>query len=155
MHSKSTIPETPVESASTSRAGNGRVWSNSNAAKLTTMWSPANAATVRATFTGNLVFHETVTDWAEPRLLSFRIAAQTDSIPPTTLDRHVTIGGQYFDVLQGTYVLEPLAGGTRLRLTSKLRVSTHFNVYSGPWADTIMKSIQETILAVEKKRAES
>jgi len=109
----------------------------------------------RATFTGNLVFHETVTDWAEPRLLSFRIAAQTDSIPPTTLDRHVTIGGQYFDVLQGTYVLEPLAGGTRLRLTSKLRVSTHFNVYSGPWADTIMKSIQETILAVEKKRAES
>ena len=109
----------------------------------------------RATFTGNLVFHETVTDWAEPRLLSFRIAAQTDSIPETTLDRHVTIGGEYFDVLQGTYVLEPSSQGTRLRLTSKLRVSTHFNMYSGPWADAIMRSIQETILAVEKKRAES
>lgn len=109
----------------------------------------------RATFTGALTFHEKVTDWVEPRLLSFRIAAQTDSIPPTTLDRHVTIGGEYFDVLQGTYVLEPYEGGTRLRLTSKLRVSTHFNAYSGPWADAIMKSIQETILAVEKKRAES
>jgi len=109
----------------------------------------------RATFAGNLVFHETVTDWQEPRLLSFRIAAQTDSIPPTTLDRHVTIGGEYFDVLRGTYVIEPTAGGVRLRLTSNLRVSTHFNPYAGPWADAIMKSIQETILAVEKKRAES
>ena len=110
----------------------------------------------RATFAGNLVFHETVTDWREPSLLSFRIAAQTDSIPPTTLDRHIVIGGAYFDVLQGTYELVPLAsGGTRLRLTSRLRVSTHLNAYAGPWADAIMRSIQETILAVEKKRAET
>jgi hypothetical protein len=108
----------------------------------------------RATFGGNLVFHETVTDWQEPRRLSFRIAAQTDSIPPTTLDRHIIIGGEYFDVLQGTYVIQPTAQGVRLRLTSNLRVSTHLNPYAGPWADAIMRSIQETILAVEKKRAE-
>ena len=95
-----------------------------------------------------------MTDWQEPRRLSFRIAAQTDSIPPTTLDRHITIGGEYFDVLQGTYVIEPTAQGVRLRLTSNLRVSTHLNAYAGPWADAIMRSIQETILAVEKKRAE-
>jgi uncharacterized protein YndB with AHSA1/START domain len=109
----------------------------------------------RATFTGNLVFHETVTAWQPPRLLSFRIAAQTDSIPPTTLDPHVTIGGAYFDVLQGTYALAPIPGGTRVTLTSRMRVSTHFNGYAGPWADAIMRSIQETILAVEKRRAES
>ena len=108
----------------------------------------------RATFAGNLVFHETVTDWQEPRLLSFRIAAQTDSIPPTTLDEHVTIGGEYFDVLQGTYLIEPTASGVRLHLRSDLRVSTHFNPYAGQWADAIMRSIQETILAVEKERAE-
>jgi hypothetical protein len=34
-------------------------------------------------------------------------------------------------------------------------VSTHFNVYSGPWVDAIMRSIQETILVVEKRRAEA
>jgi hypothetical protein len=110
----------------------------------------------RATFTGGLVFHETVTDFEPERRLSFRIAAQTDSIPPTTLDRHVTIGGPYFDVLQGTYVIEPLPSrDVRLHLTSRLRVSTHFNPYAGPWADAIMRSIQETILVVEKHRAES
>ena len=74
----------------------------------------------------------------------------------TTLDPHVTIGGPYFDVLQGTYRLEPLAdGGTRLWLESRLRVSTHFNLYSGPWADAIMRSVQETILVVERRRAEA
>jgi hypothetical protein len=109
----------------------------------------------RATFTGNLVFHEHVTAWSPSRLLRFRIAAQTDSIPPTTLDRHVTIGGPYFDVLEGTYELEPRAdGSTRVHLISRLRVSTHFNVFAGLWADAIMRDIQRTILVVEKKRAE-
>jgi uncharacterized protein YndB with AHSA1/START domain len=109
----------------------------------------------RATFTGGVVFHETVTTWDEPKVLSFRIAAQTDSIPATTLDRHVTIGGPYFDVLQGTYEIEPLPGGdSRLHLTSRLRVATHFNAYSGPWVDTIMRSIQETILVVQRERAQ-
>ena len=56
------------------------------------------------------------------------------------LDRHVTIGGRYFDVLQGTCVIEPTPGGVRLHLTSNLRVSTHFNPYAGPWADAIMRS---------------
>jgi hypothetical protein len=110
----------------------------------------------RARFENGVLFLETVTDWQPERLLSFRIAAQTDSIPPTTLDPHVTIGGPFFDVFRGTYRLEPLADGrTRLRLTSHLRVATHFNVYSGWWVDTIMRSIQETILVVEKRRAES
>ena len=110
----------------------------------------------RATFENGVVFHETVTDFEENRLLSFRIAAQTDSIPETTLDPHVTIGGPYFDVLQGTYRLAPRpGGGTRMTLESRLRVSTHFNLYSGPWVDAIMRSIQETILVVEKRRAEA
>jgi len=49
----------------------------------------------------------------------------------------------------------PNGRGTRMRLESRLRVSTHFNVYSGPWVDAIMRSIQETILVVEKRRAEA
>jgi hypothetical protein len=109
----------------------------------------------RATFEGGVLFVETITDWQAQRRLSFRIAADTHSIPPTTLDEHVTIGGPYFDVMQGTYTIEPRAeGGVILHLESELRVSTPFNVYAGPWADALMASIQESILHVLVKRCE-
>jgi len=110
----------------------------------------------RARFERGLVFTETVTDWKPERRLSFTIRPNTDSIPSTTLDRHVTIGGPFFDVLTGTYELTPTQGGrgTELVLRSEHRVSTRFNPYAGWWADRIMRSIQRNILAVHKARAE-
>jgi hypothetical protein len=109
----------------------------------------------RARFAGGVLFLETVTDLTVDSLLSFGIRAQTDSILPSTLDEHVTIGGPYFDVLQGTYRIERIApDAVRLHLTSRLRVSTHFNWYAGLWADAVMGSIQRNILEVEKVRAE-
>jgi hypothetical protein len=110
----------------------------------------------RARFEKGLVFTETITDWSPGRMLRFTIEPNTDSIPSTTLDEHVTIGGPYFDVLTGLYVLDPLDSGrkTLLTLKSRHRVSTHFNLYAGWWADRIMTSIQRNILSVHKKRAE-
>ncbi|HVX89603.1 MAG TPA: hypothetical protein VG940_11780 [Gemmatimonadales bacterium] len=109
----------------------------------------------RARFAGGVLFLETVTALQADSLLSFTIHAETDSIPPKTLDEHVTIGGPYFDVLRGTYRIEPLgADSVRLHLESELRVSTHFNWYASAWADLVMESIQRNILAVEKTRAE-
>jgi len=108
-----------------------------------------------ARFDRGLLFIETITHWAPEQRLRFTIAAQTDSIPPTTLDRHVTIGGPYFDVLTGEYTLEPRGDGTvLLHLTSELRVTTRFNAYAQPWVDAIMRSIQTDILQVLKARAE-
>jgi hypothetical protein len=118
--------------------------------------SRAGVGAVRhARFEGGVLFLETVTDWIPERLLRFTIAAQTDSIPPSTLDQHVTIGGAYFDVLSGRYDIRPSRDGeVILDLTSELRVSTHFNIYATPWADAIMQSIQENILEVIRTRAE-
>jgi hypothetical protein len=108
-----------------------------------------------ARFEGGVLFVETITDWDPERLLRFSIRPETDSIPATTLDRHVVVGGPYFDVLTGTYRIEPLArGGVILHLSSELRVTTPFNFYSGPWADAIMRSIQANILEVVRQRAE-
>src|SRR5262249_33140499 len=110
----------------------------------------------RARFHGGVLFLETVNLWEPERALGFRIQAQRDSIPPSTLDPHVTVGGPYFDVVQGTYRIMP-AGATdrvRLELASELRVSTHFNWYATLWADRIMASIQRAILQVERDRAE-
>jgi hypothetical protein len=110
----------------------------------------------QARFERGLVFTETVTHWNPERRLSFTIDPNTESIPPTTLDPHVTIGGPFFDVLTGTYELESRDDGrsTRLLLRSRHRVSTRFNIYSVWWAERIMASIQWNILRVHKERAE-
>ena len=121
-----------------------------------TLSRPGVGGVRRARFEGGVLFLERVTDWIPDRRLRFTIAAQTDSIPPSTLDRHVTIGGPYFDVLSGQYDIHPGHHGlVVLDLTSELRVSTHFNLYATPWADAIMRSIQLNILEVIRRRAEA
>lgn len=109
-----------------------------------------------ATFAGNVLFVETINEWVPERRLGFDIRADTHSIPPTTLDEHVTVGGPYFDVLHGEYILEPEGDRkTRLRLISQHRVSTDFNWYAGLWTDAVMRDVQSSILYVIKNRCES
>jgi hypothetical protein len=108
-----------------------------------------------ATFERGLRFTETVTVWEPNHRLSFTIKADTEHIPPTTLDRHVTIGGPYFDVLSGEYQIEEVGPGQIvLHLTSRERLSTDFNAYASFWTDSVMSSIQRSILQVIKARCE-
>lgn len=108
-----------------------------------------------ATFEKGVFFIETVDDWDPQHHLGFSIRAQTASIPKTTLDEHVTVGGQYFDVLHGDYELEPLPNGvTRLHLQSLHRVSTDLNWYAHLWTDSIMRDLQVRILQVIRDRCE-
>lgn len=107
-----------------------------------------------ATFAGNVLFIETIDEWEPDRRLGFSIQANTKDIPPGTLDDHVTVGGPYFDVLHGEYVLEPVDGAVRLRLISRHRVSTHFNWYAHLWTDAVMRDVQRSILHVIKNRCE-
>ncbi|MBM3991850.1 MAG: hypothetical protein FJ298_12685 [Planctomycetes bacterium] len=109
-----------------------------------------------ATFEGSVLFVETITHWEPPRKLVFSIHADADTIPPHTLDQHVTVGGPHFDVLEGEYELEPLAdGAVLLHLRSRHRVSTHFNFYATLWTDFIMADVQSYILEIVRRRAEA
>jgi hypothetical protein len=109
-----------------------------------------------ATFEGGIVFTEEVTEWKEGELLSFSIEANTEKIPKTTLDEHVSIGGFHFDVLSGTYRIELISPQIiRLHLSSKHRMRTSFNWYSGLWSEQIMSSIQDNILEIIKDRCEA
>jgi hypothetical protein len=109
----------------------------------------------QASFTGGLVFTETVNEWRPEQDLRFSIRANTDQIPAATLDEHVTIGGAYFDVLEGEYRLEPRSDGVLLHLTSRERLSTHVNAYAGAWTDGVMRGIQKQILEVIRARCEA
>jgi hypothetical protein len=108
----------------------------------------------QASFSGGLLFTETVNLWEPEKNLRFSIRANTDSIPKSTLDEHVTIGGAFFDVLDGEYTLEPRPGGILLHLSSRERLSTHVNPYAGEWTDAVMTAIQDQILVVIRDRAE-
>jgi hypothetical protein len=109
-----------------------------------------------ASFTGGVLFIEDVDEWVPNARLGFSIHAQTDQIPLRTLDEHVRVGGKYFDVLRGEYIIEPLSNGiTRLHLSSEHRLSTDFNWYAQLWTDAVMKDVQTTILEVIRKRCES
>jgi len=108
-----------------------------------------------ARFEGDLVFVEKVTEWEENRRLSFSIKADTANIPPSTLDEHVIVGGPYFDVLHGTYWIEPLGPDrVRLHLASDQRLSTGFNPYAAWWTEWVMADLQDYILRIIKARAE-
>ena len=109
-----------------------------------------------ARFERGLAFTETVTEWVHGERLGFTIDATTDGVSAPPLDQHVMIGGPYFDVMTGGYELHPVNGGraTRLVLRSEHRTSTRFNFYAGWWADRVMASIQNNIMAVHKARAE-
>ncbi len=107
-----------------------------------------------ASFEGGVVFVETIDAWEEGKSLSFKIAADPDSIPQKTLDEHVTVGGPFFDVLRGTYKIETLGpSAVRLHLKSDYRLTTPFNFYSSLWTDFIMRDIQNYILRIIHKRS--
>ena len=165
-----------VESAIDIQASSAIVWSNIErvpairSSELQPSWShaigfpnPVEATLSKegvggvrnATFEGGVLFIETVDTWEPDRRLGFSIRAQTDRIPTTTLDEHVTVGGQYFDVLREDYELEPLPNGvTRLHLRSLHRVSTDLNWYAHLWTDAIMQDLQVRILHVIRDRSE-
>ncbi len=109
-----------------------------------------------AKFQKGLVFHETVTEYEHLNFMKFSIKANTYQIPSTTLDKHILIGGEYFDMLDGTYELEEINTGVyELRLSSNFSLNTTFNLYAGIWGTWIMKDIQNNILKVIKERSEN
>lgn len=109
----------------------------------------------KAVFEKGLIFNETVTDYSDFNKMSFEIKANTYDIPSTTLDEHILIGGEYFDMLNGTYVLKKISENEYdLILYSNFSLNTTFNFYAGLWGEWIMKDIQNNILQVIKNRSE-
>lgn len=109
-----------------------------------------------ARFERGLIFRETVSAYRDKEFMRFSIRANTYEIPSTTLDEHILIGGDYFDMLDGTYELKRLAENRyELILYSNFSMKTTFNGYAGLWGHWIMEDIQDNILQVIKRRSEN
>jgi hypothetical protein len=112
-------------------------------------------ATRAAIFDKGLVFQEKVLEYEPKKRMVFSIHANPYDIPSTTMDEHIVVGGDYFDVLTGTYELEPLDQGKYcLHLYSRFVLKTDFNFYASWWGRWIMQDIQNNILHVIRDRAE-
>lgn len=101
-------------------------------------------------------FDQVATDWEVCRRVRWQYRFAMDSFPPRALDDHVRIGGEYFDLLDTEYSLQPHANGTTsLRVAMSYRVSTRFNWYAQPVAALFVGNFEETALRFYARRAEA
>jgi len=100
-------------------------------------------------------FDQIATQWESGRYVRWTYRFAPDSIPAQALDDHVKIGGQYFDLIDTQYQLQPNGTGTELRISMHYRLSTRFNWYAQPVAEFLIGNFEQVILSFYAKRAET
>jgi len=99
-------------------------------------------------------FSQVATQWQENRYVRWTYRFGPDSFPPGALDDHVTIGGQYFDIIDTEYLITPVRpGASRLTIRMHYRVSTQFNWYARHLANGLVGNFEEVILGLYAKRS--
>lgn len=99
-------------------------------------------------------FDEQITEWQPNQKVAWTYQFQPDSFPPGSMDDHVMVGGDYFNLVDTSYTLTPHGKGTRLDVLVDYRVSTHFNWYAKPLAHAMIDNTAATILNFYKLRSE-
>jgi hypothetical protein len=100
-------------------------------------------------------FSALVVNRIEDRSITWRYRFAPDSFPAGSLDDHVKIGGQYFDLYDTTFNLVPMdEKSTRLEIISHYRVTTDINFYAVPVARYIAKDFMSSIVGLYKRRSE-
>ncbi|WP_111861451.1 hypothetical protein [Acinetobacter sp. CFCC 10889] len=100
-------------------------------------------------------FEEKVLANHSPYLLSWDYQFNKNSFPKGSLDDHVEVGGQYFDLLKTDYQLEKIDDQTtKLILTIDYRVSTEFNWYSKVWINYVLAEFSDVVMTIHKNRLE-
>jgi hypothetical protein len=78
------------------------------------------------------------------------------SFPKGSMDEHVAIGGEFFDLKDTSFRLEPLnSNETRLTIVANYRVSSSINFYAVPASKVLGRDFINTILTLYKKRSEA
>ena len=105
---------------------------------------------------GDIKFDEPLISQIPNRQLRWQFVFYPNSVPPKTLDDHVTINGEHFKLLHGQYDLEPVNNNmTRLTFNVTYRISTNMNFYAGFWGKWVMTEFVEDTLGLYKNRLEN
>jgi hypothetical protein len=100
-------------------------------------------------------FDEQIVAWQENEFISWTYQFFPDSFPKGSMDDHVVIGGQYFDLMTTSYRLETIPLGTKLTLEIQYRVSTKFNWYTRPLARYLIQDSLDSLLHFYQVRNEN
>ncbi|WP_437881835.1 SRPBCC family protein [Pseudomonas sp. LRF_L74] len=99
-------------------------------------------------------FDERISAIEPERFIAWTYQFTPESFPAGSMDEHVVIGGQYFDLLDTRYTLTPENGGTRLDLDVRFRATTKFNWYAVPLANYMLNDTAGVLLNFYRQRAE-
>lgn len=100
-------------------------------------------------------FSALVTNRVENQTITWRYRFADDSFPRGSMDDHVKIGGEYFDLYDTTFNIVPISAGlSRLEIVSHYRVTTNINAYAKLVANFIAHDFMSTILQLYKSRSE-
>lgn len=102
-----------------------------------------------------IYFEEKITQSEAPKKLMWRYLFTADSFPKGSLDDHIEMGGDYFNLLTTDYTLEAMSPTqTRLVLRIDYRLSTEMNWYSDLWVQYVLKEFSDVVLHIYKNRLE-
>lgn len=119
-------------------------------------WVDEPNGPVRHSFWGEGVhFVERITHFEENSHISWDFEFPENWIVEGIEDPHVKVGGRYFDVLSGGYILENLGDRTRLSLTTRTLDSSGLGVYAEFWHHFFFEDFHESILVLVKDRSET
>lgn len=103
----------------------------------------------------NVWFQEVITESTRPQALRYRFVVPKGAIPREALDEHVEINGQYFELVDGGYTLQPTSeGGTDLSLTTRFVNKSRLQAYGNLWGKLVLKDFHRSILGLMKSRSE-
>ncbi len=102
-----------------------------------------------------IYFQEKVTRFEPPYVLAWKPEFNKASFPQGSLDDHIEIGGQYFDVLSSEYRLVQISPQqTQLILSMDYRLSTDMNWYSDLWVQYVLNQFSDVVMNIYKNRLE-
>ncbi len=100
-------------------------------------------------------FQEKITQSKAPTQLAWTYVFTPQSFPKGSLDDHLKIGGQYFNLLTTDYQLEAVSPTqTRMTLNIDYRLSTEVNWYADLWTRYVLNEFSDVVLNIYKRRLE-
>ncbi|MCK5500862.1 MAG: polyketide cyclase/dehydrase, partial [Tritonibacter mobilis] len=97
---------------------------------------------------------ERITAYDPARRIAWDFEFPEGWAPEGIEDQHVKVGGPYFDVLRGEYLLEEKDGKTQLTLTSWTYDGSGMGGYAEFWHNFFFDDFHDVILHVVKARTE-